>query len=388
MDTTVPFRLGYSQRVARDSVVVANSSWHQGVSNVASQTSDALSQSKRYSVAILTATVLSGHCGAAECFSVTSKMAAIKQRLATPGFALRLRPRANKNLHIPSGYASGILLQHICPRGRFMQIFNHLEPQALPSGYAPGQIKICIFPQAMPQAFYCTIFALRATPQAMPQAIFRKFRNFSKIAPGFALRLRPRANKNLHIPSGYASGDALSQSKRYSVAILTATVLRSVCNRDGSSREFYAVTVTALLARHFERKVWIAASSILCNSKVRWMSGWSGCIFFVLHLGFNGLVLNPEFTRWFQVSSLDEYAEMHRMIKSQPGNFRYLMGGIKRECSVMRECKLQIMHCPKIDDEHIVRGQIILQRDGHDWREYANFLSPKGNMQIFHCPWA
>ncbi|KRY52971.1 hypothetical protein T03_8727, partial [Trichinella britovi] len=53
-----------------------------------------------------------------------------------PGFALRLRPRANKNLHIPSGYASG--------------------PQALPSGYAPGQIKICIFPQAMPQAFYCT----------------------------------------------------------------------------------------------------------------------------------------------------------------------------------------------------------------------------------------
>ncbi|KRX34716.1 hypothetical protein T05_4645, partial [Trichinella murrelli] len=46
----------------------------------------------------------------------------------------------------------------------------------------------------------------KATPQAMPQAIFRKFRNFSKIAPGFALRLRPRANKNLHIPSGYASG--------------------------------------------------------------------------------------------------------------------------------------------------------------------------------------
>ncbi|KRX64246.1 hypothetical protein T09_6338 [Trichinella sp. T9] len=46
----------------------------------------------------------------------------------------------------------------------------------------------------------------QATPQAMPQAIFRKFRNFSKIAPGVALRLRPRANKNLHIPSGYASG--------------------------------------------------------------------------------------------------------------------------------------------------------------------------------------
>ncbi|KRX40907.1 hypothetical protein T05_11483 [Trichinella murrelli] len=52
------------------------------------------------------------------------------------------------------------------------------------------------------QIFICP----EATPQAMPQAIFRKFRNFSKIAPGFALRLRPRANKNLHIPSGYASG--------------------------------------------------------------------------------------------------------------------------------------------------------------------------------------
>ncbi|KRZ87597.1 hypothetical protein T08_13905 [Trichinella sp. T8] len=52
------------------------------------------------------------------------------------------------------------------------------------------------------QIFLCP----KATPQAMPQAIFRKIRNFSKIAPGFALRLRPRANKNLHIPSGYASG--------------------------------------------------------------------------------------------------------------------------------------------------------------------------------------
>ncbi|KRY12807.1 hypothetical protein T12_15386 [Trichinella patagoniensis] len=29
------------------------------------------------------------------------------------------------------------------------------------SGYAPGQIKICIFPQAMPQAIYSTIFDLR-----------------------------------------------------------------------------------------------------------------------------------------------------------------------------------------------------------------------------------
>ncbi|KRX74374.1 hypothetical protein T06_12612, partial [Trichinella sp. T6] len=80
--------------------------------------------------------------------------------LRGPRRRLRLCPRANKNLHIPSGYASGVLLHHICP-----------QAPGVASGYAPGQIKICIFPQAMPQAFYCTIFALRpqASPQAMPQ---------------------------------------------------------------------------------------------------------------------------------------------------------------------------------------------------------------------------
>ncbi|KRX58001.1 hypothetical protein T09_13662, partial [Trichinella sp. T9] len=36
-----------------------------------------------------------------------------------------------------------------------------VKPQALPSGYAPGQIKICIFPQAILQAIYSTIFDLR-----------------------------------------------------------------------------------------------------------------------------------------------------------------------------------------------------------------------------------
>ncbi|KRX21957.1 hypothetical protein T07_2572 [Trichinella nelsoni] len=45
---------------------------------------------------------------------------------------------------------------------------------------------------------------LRATPGAMPQAIFRKFRNFLKFSPRRRLRLCPRANKNLHIPAGYA----------------------------------------------------------------------------------------------------------------------------------------------------------------------------------------
>ncbi|KRY37782.1 hypothetical protein T01_11577 [Trichinella spiralis] len=69
-----------------------------------------------------------------------------------------------------------------------------MKPQALPSGYAPGQIKICICPKAIPQAIYSTIFALRE--------VLCKF----LIASGRRRRLRlcPRANKNLHIPAGYA----------------------------------------------------------------------------------------------------------------------------------------------------------------------------------------
>ncbi|KRX80838.1 hypothetical protein T06_11208 [Trichinella sp. T6] len=85
----------------------------------------------------------------------------------TPGFCPRLCPRANKNLHIPSGYAQGNLLHNICPQGSIMQIFNPLGQYAnfyLPSGYAPGYAlgkirKISKFlknsrrllPQAMPQ---------------------------------------------------------------------------------------------------------------------------------------------------------------------------------------------------------------------------------------------
>ncbi|KRX55937.1 hypothetical protein T06_11613, partial [Trichinella sp. T6] len=53
-------------------------------------------------------------------------------------------------LHIPSGYASGVLLHHICP-----------QAPGVASGYAPGQIKICICLQAMPQAIFSTIFDLR-----------------------------------------------------------------------------------------------------------------------------------------------------------------------------------------------------------------------------------
>ncbi|KRY55639.1 hypothetical protein T03_15797 [Trichinella britovi] len=69
-----------------------------------------------------------------------------------------------------------------------------VKPQALPSGYARGQIKICIFPQAIPQAIYSTIFDLRG--------FLCKFLIAS--GPRRRLRLCPRANKNLHIPAGYA----------------------------------------------------------------------------------------------------------------------------------------------------------------------------------------
>ncbi|KRZ65821.1 hypothetical protein T08_16181 [Trichinella sp. T8] len=69
-----------------------------------------------------------------------------------------------------------------------MQIFNHLWPQALPSGYAPGQIKICICPQAIPQAIYCTIFGLR----------------------GFLCKFLIASGQyaNFYLPSGYAWGYA------------------------------------------------------------------------------------------------------------------------------------------------------------------------------------
>ncbi|KRX16771.1 hypothetical protein T07_4596 [Trichinella nelsoni] len=70
------------------------------------------------------------------------------------------------------------------------------QPQALPSGYARGQIKICICPKAIPQANYSTIFGLRR--------VLCKFLIAS--GPRRRLRLCPRANKNLHIPAGYAEG--------------------------------------------------------------------------------------------------------------------------------------------------------------------------------------
>ncbi|KRX33808.1 hypothetical protein T06_200 [Trichinella sp. T6] len=77
-----------------------------------------------------------------------------------PGDALRLRPRANKNLHIPSGYASGVLLHHICPQGRFMQIFNGLGV-------------ICKFLYALRlrlRQFFENFEILKYSPRLFPQA--------------------------------------------------------------------------------------------------------------------------------------------------------------------------------------------------------------------------
>ncbi|KRZ41019.1 hypothetical protein T4C_12505 [Trichinella pseudospiralis] len=66
----------------------------------------------------------------------------------SPRRRLRLRLRANKNLHIPSGYALGILLHNICP-------------------------------QAMQKFAYANFLCPKAMPGALPEAIFQKFLKFS-----------------------------------------------------------------------------------------------------------------------------------------------------------------------------------------------------------------
>ncbi|KRZ38094.1 hypothetical protein T4C_12604 [Trichinella pseudospiralis] len=60
----------------------------------------------------------------------------------------RLRLRAYKNLHMPSGYASSILLHNICP-------------------------------QAMQKFAYANFLCPEALPRALPEAIFQKFLKFS-----------------------------------------------------------------------------------------------------------------------------------------------------------------------------------------------------------------
>ncbi|KRX81738.1 hypothetical protein T06_13222 [Trichinella sp. T6] len=87
------------------------------------------------------------------------------------------------------------------------------------SGYAPGQIKICICLQAIPQAIYSTIFDLRG--------FLCKF----LIASGLRRRLRLcfRGNKNLHIPAGYAESALMHNIQIHhhppSSAILFSTYL-------------------------------------------------------------------------------------------------------------------------------------------------------------------
>ncbi|KRY69124.1 hypothetical protein T4A_2998 [Trichinella pseudospiralis] len=64
----------------------------------------------------------------------------------------------------------------------------------------------------------------QAMPQAMPQAEYQKFRIFQNIAPGFALRHCPRANKNLHMASGHASAPGVAPRLRHRPqALLQAT---------------------------------------------------------------------------------------------------------------------------------------------------------------------
>ncbi|KRY69107.1 hypothetical protein T4A_1838 [Trichinella pseudospiralis] len=158
-----------------------------------------------------------------------------------PGFALRHCPRANKNLHMasghasalpqgkyanlfdlrhslrgyanfyfPLGYAPGYASGRISKFSEFSEFFRNLAPGVAP-GYAPGQTKICICHRAMPRAIkYANFICPQGSPQATPQAKFQKISeisNFSEILPpGVAPRLRRRASKNLHIPSGCTRG--------------------------------------------------------------------------------------------------------------------------------------------------------------------------------------
>ncbi|KRY15965.1 hypothetical protein T12_3225 [Trichinella patagoniensis] len=56
-----------------------------------------------------------------------------------------------------------------------------VKPQALPSGYAQGQIKICICLQAIPQAIYSTIFDLRGYAWGYASGNFLKILKFFEI---------------------------------------------------------------------------------------------------------------------------------------------------------------------------------------------------------------
>ncbi|KRY18908.1 hypothetical protein T12_13430, partial [Trichinella patagoniensis] len=183
-ETTVPVRLDLTtQRVAQHPGAL---SWHQGIRNVASQTSShfRIFIFNRYDVSVFKEYLL----------DLNSDRQCVNS----------VKPQA-----FPPGYAPGqikiCIFPQAMPKALYCTIFALRGPQALPSGYAPGQIKICIFPQAMPKALYCTIFALRgATPGGYASGKISKISNFIKYSPRLPPRLCPRANKNLHIPSSYA----------------------------------------------------------------------------------------------------------------------------------------------------------------------------------------
>ncbi|KRY22795.1 hypothetical protein T12_12454 [Trichinella patagoniensis] len=93
------------------------------------------------------------------------------------------------SIYLTYSIISNSFLLFVISKGTLGRLENAIETPALgvASGYAPGQIKICICLQAIPQAIYSTIFDLRG--------------------PRRRLRLCPRANKNLHMPSGYPPGN-------------------------------------------------------------------------------------------------------------------------------------------------------------------------------------
>ncbi|KRY31970.1 hypothetical protein T01_12531 [Trichinella spiralis] len=69
-----------------------------------------------------------------------------------------------------------------------------LRTAGVASGYAPGQIKICILPQATPKAFYCTIFAFRG---------ICKFSFAFRLCPGHSLSTRHFTFAIRYMPYNY-----------------------------------------------------------------------------------------------------------------------------------------------------------------------------------------
>ncbi|KRZ47721.1 hypothetical protein T02_3027 [Trichinella nativa] len=110
------------------------------------------------------------------------------------------------------------------------------------SGYAPGQIKICIFPQATPKAFYCTIFDLRV--------FLCKFLIAS--GPRRRLRLCPRANKNLHIPACYSKTTPRALPLVLSKILKFARLLQYSSQRRGTPHTYLYLYAVALQSTYLD----------------------------------------------------------------------------------------------------------------------------------------